>query len=370
MMLKFYVGCLLLVLGNTFSVSAQDTISKPPADTISIVQQVHSDRLRFQKVDSLTQLEILAGHVFLIQDKTKFYCDSAVINKRINILEAFGNIHINDADSVHTYGQYLIYHIDTKLATLKKKVSLTDGKGTLTTEELNYDSKAKTGVYTTGGKIVNGKTVITSKEATYYGDLKDVYFKKDVKLRDPQYNLDTDSLLYNTNTKIATFITKTYIKDSTGANIVTSDGFYDMQNKKASFGKRSVIKDGKGVTVTGEHIDTDSTGITTITGNGVYIDTTQKISVLANYMVADKKNRTFRATQHPLMIIEQDKDSIYVTADTLFSARIADIKDSAYKDLKKDTFKKTMVLNTKIPAMPVSSSATTMCVFFPTRCRL
>ncbi len=346
-MLKFYAGCLLLLLFNTFPVCAQDTIAKPTADTISIVQQVHSDRLRFQKVDSVTQLEILAGHVFLIQDKTKFYCDSAVINKRFNILEAFGNIHINDADSVHTYGQYLIYHIDTKLATLKKKVSLTDGKGTLTTEELNYDSKAKTGVYTTGGKIVNGKTIITSKEATYYGDLKDVYFRKDVKLRDPQYDLDTDSLLYNTNTKIATFITKTYIKDSTGANIVTSDGFYDMQNKKASFGKRSVIKDGKGVTVTGDNIYNDSTGITTITGNGVYIDTAQKISILANSMLYNKKKNTFFATQHPLMIIEQDKDSIYVTADTLFSARIADIKDSAYKDLRKDTLKKTMVLNTK-----------------------
>lgn len=346
-MLKFYVGCLLLVLGTAFSVSAQDTIHKSPADTISIVQQIHSDRLRFQKVDSVTQLQILAGHVFLIQDKTKFYCDSAVINKRINILEAFGNIHINDADSVQTYGQYLIYHIDTKLATLKKKVSLTDGKGTLTTEELNYDSKAKTGVYTTGGKIVNGKTVITSKEATYYSDLKDVYFKTDVKLRDPQYDLDTDSLLYNTNTKIATFITKTFIKDSTGANIVTSEGYYDMQNKKASFGKRSVIKDGKGVTVTGDNIYNDSTGITTITGNGVYIDTTQKISVLANHMLANKKEKTFFATQHPLMIIEQDKDSIYVTADTLFSARVADIKDSAYTDLRKDTLKKTMVLNAK-----------------------
>jgi lipopolysaccharide assembly outer membrane protein LptD (OstA) len=347
MMLKFYIGCLVFFVCYPFLVSAQDTTHKPVTDTISIVKQIHSDRLRFQKIDSVTQLQIFAGKVLLQQDNTKFYCDSAVINKHLSIMEAFGNVHINDADSIHIYSQYLIYHIDTKLAVLKKKVSLTDGKGVLTTDELQYDTKAKTGVYTTGGKIVNGKTTITSKEATYYGDLKDVYFKKDVKMREPQYDMDTDSLLYNLETQIATFITKTHIKDSTGANIVTTDGYYDMKNKKASFGKRSIIKDGKGVTLTGDYIDTDSSGLTTVRGNGVYIDTAQKISVLSNSMIADKKKNTFLATQHPLMIIEQDKDSIYVTADTLFSARIADIKDSSYTDLQRNTIKKVTVVNTK-----------------------
>ena len=334
-MCKFVAGCFFLLLICHFHLAAQDTLSRPPADTVSLVNQIHSDRLRFQKVDSVTQLEMLAGHVELQQDNTKFYCDSAVINKHLNILEAFGNVHINDADSIHTYGQYLIYHIDTKMAVLQKKVKLTDGKGILTTEELRYDTKAKTGTYSTGGKIVNGTTTITSKEATYYGDLKDVYFKKDVKLRDPKQTVDTDSLLYNTETQIATFITKTIIKDSSGASVVTTDGFYDMKNKRASFGKRSIISDGKGVTVTGDIINTnDSTGQTNIRGNAVFIDTTQKISVLSNAFDFDKKKNTFLATQHPLMIIQQDKDSIYITADSMYSARVADIKDSAYHDLR------------------------------------
>jgi len=345
-MLKFPAGCFLFFLVYTCPASAQDTLVHPRTDTVSIVNQLHSDRLRFQKVDSLTQLQMLAGNVILQQDNTKFYCDSAVINKKQNILEAFGNVHINDADSVQIYSQYLIYHIDTKLAVLKKKVKLTDGKGVLTTDELQYDTKGKIGIYNTGGKIVNGATVITSKEATYYGDLKDVYFKKEVKLRDPKTNLDTDSLLYNTETQLATFITKTYIKDSSGANIVTTAGDYNMKTKRANFGKRAVINDGKGVTVTGDDIfNDDSTGQVTIHGNAVYIDTVQKMSVLANSFFTDKKKKTFLATQHPLMIIQQDKDSIYVTADTLFSGRIADIRDSAYKELVRDTIKSTTIVS-------------------------
>ena len=230
--------------------------------------------------------------------------------------------------------EYLIYHIDTKLAILRNKVKLTDGKGVLTTEELQYDTKAKTGVYTTGGKIVNGTTTITSKEATYYGDLKDVYFKKDVKMRDPKTNLDTDSLLYNTETQIATFITKTFIKDSSGANIVTTEGTYDMKNKRPALGNELLSMMAKALLLPAMiYYNDDSTGQITIHGNAVYIDTVQKISVLSNAFLADKKKNTFLATQHPLMIIQQDKDSIYVTADTMFSARMADIKDSAYRDL-------------------------------------
>ncbi len=349
-MRKFYAGLLLILLGDCFAAAAQDTIKAPVStgDTVSIVNLIHSDRLRFKKVDSLTQLQIVAGHVELQQDKTIFHCDSAVINKHLNIMEAFGNIHINDADSIHTYSQYLIYDIAKKTAILRKKVKLTDGNGTLTTDELQYDTRSKLGTYTTGGKIVNGKTTITSKEATYYGDLKDVYFKRDVKMRDPQYDLDTDSLLYNTESQIATFITKTYIRDSTGGTVVTSDGFYDMKNKLARFGKRPIIKDGKGVTVTGEEVYTDqNTGKTIIKGNGVYVDTAQKISVLANYMESDKNKNTFLATMHPLMIIQQDKDSIYVTADTLFSARVADIHDTHYRELIKDTIKQVTVVNAK-----------------------
>ena len=55
------------------------------------------------------------------------------------------------------------------------------------------------GTYKNGGKVVNKKSVLTSKEGYYYADLKDVYFKKNVLLKDPAYNIDTDSLLYNTH---------------------------------------------------------------------------------------------------------------------------------------------------------------------------
>jgi len=321
--MKTYLFLFLLIAGFIPGTFAQDsTVTPLSQDTTNIVQILNADRYSFKKVDSVSELMMMGGHVRLKQDSTIFEADSAVFNKDKKLVEAFGNIHINDRDSVHTYSQYLLYHTDTKVAILKKKVRLTDKSTQLFTEELEYDMNQKIGIYRNGGRVLTKSSVLTSREATYYSDLKDVYFKHNVKLKDPAYDLQSDSLLYNTNSQLATFITKTTIKDS-ARKIVTSDGYYDLKNKNAFFGKRPVIQDGA-VTVIANEIETDDvTGISKLHGNAVFKDTAQGVSILANYIESDKNKGSFFATEHPLMILRQDKDSIYITADTLVSGRIS-----------------------------------------------
>lgn len=350
--------CLTVLIIVSFCKSFSQVAPPPPAaDTATkLVDLIWSDKIRSEKKDSVTELQVMVGKVHLRQGNTTFFCDSAIYNKHTRIVEAFGNVHINDADSVHTYSQYLLYHADTKMANLKKKVKLTDGKISLFTEDLDYDANEKIGNYYNGGRVENGKTVLTSKDGTYYGELKDVYFKKDVVLNDPQYHLKTDSLLYNTTTEIATFIANTYIQDSAKRNITAKDGYYDLKNKKAYFGKRAVIHDGKTL-ITADDIDTnDQTGINKLRGNAVYVDSAQGVSVLGNYIESNRIDGSFFATNSPLMIIKQDKDSIYVTADTLFSGRLSKLrlaKDSLLDT--KDTIKGPTVLDTS--AAPKNDSA-------------
>src|SRR3989337_4324716 len=252
------VGWLIVLvsLATCYKSAGQAPGTPQVTDTIRQVQIINADKMSGKKIDSTNELVTLVGHVILQDNKTIFYADSTVHNKKLNIVEAFGNVRINDNDSINTNSQYLIYYVDKQQAVLKKKVSLTDGKGVLTTEELFYDTQLKIGTYANGGKVVNGKTVLTSREATYYGDTKDVYFKNNVKLKDPAYDLTSDTLLYNTDSQIATFVTKTLIIDSNKSRILTSDGFYDLKNRNARFGKRATIID-KSVRVTGEDIAID-----------------------------------------------------------------------------------------------------------------
>jgi len=122
---------------------------------------------------------ILVGNVQIRQGKTLMYGDSIVLNTTNNILEGFGHIHINDADSVHTYAEYLRYLGNNKKAFLRKKVKLTDGRGVLTTDSLDYDVSIKVGQYNKGGKLVRNKTVLKSVEGFYYGITRDVIFSKE-----------------------------------------------------------------------------------------------------------------------------------------------------------------------------------------------
>ncbi len=324
-----------------------------PQDTVRTIEILSARKLEYRKIDSVTEIQILAGKVRLRQGTSIFECDSCVITKRLNLFEAFGNVHIIDSDTTDVYADHLRYLTDKRIAYLDNNVKLTDGKGVLTTRNLEYDVNTKVGIYKNGGRVVNNNTVLTSEEGYYYTDLKDVYFKKNVRLKDPKYELESDSLLYNTETETSRFIAETFIKDSSNRTIKTREGYYNLKTGKAEFGQRPVIQDGA-IQATGQTIlSDDSTGITQIIGNAILVDTAAKTTVLAGNIFLNTKTETFLAVKKPLMIIKQENDSIFIAADTLFSAKLTDLysrKDSMrVKDstLKIDTLKGVHVVDIK-----------------------
>jgi len=324
------VYCVLLLCvslnGNTQTITPAVADTTKPV-TGKLLEPLRAQRNNLRKIDSLNQFISYAGDVIMRQDKTLFYADSVVLNPITNVLEAFGNIHINDADSVHTYAQYLKYLAKEKKAYLKKKVRLTDGKSTLTTEELEYDVTVKIGTYLKNGKVVNEKTTLTSKEGYYYGDTRDIYFKQKVVLINPDYRITTDTLQYNTDTEIATFTSPTTIRNDKKLVIKTRDGFYDLKNKRAQLYKRSVIDDSS-YTMTADEMALDSiSGLGEFRGNAVYRgkDSAKGFDLIANNIKTNNKRNSLLATQGPLLLLKQERDSIYIAADTFYSAKLSDL---------------------------------------------
>ena len=288
--------------------------------TITIIS---ADRYNFQQFDTI-QYVSLAGHAIVQQEKTIFSADSIVLNQKLNTLEAVGNVHINDADSIHTYSQYLRYVGKEKKAYLSKGVKLTDGKATLTTDNLIYDVQLKTGTYTNGGKVVNGKTVLTSTEGYYYGDTRDVYFKKKVVMIDPEFKMYTDTLMYNLTTSISTFVTSTKIINGK-RTITTTDGYYDTKKKNGYFNKRSFIDDSTYTFAADKTAIDEVSGLSEYQGNAVYRskDTVGGYDLIAGNIKINKKTNSFLATKKPILLIKQEKDTIYISADTLYSSKLS-----------------------------------------------
>jgi lipopolysaccharide export system protein LptA len=325
--LKYFF--LIFFLGSGYVSFAQ--VSPPPAppsaDTVREFEIIRGPSMRAIKIDSNTTLQTIAGGAIIQQGTTIFHSDSAVVNPVTHILEAFGNIEINQADTVHTYSQYLKYLGVEKIAYLKNKVKLTNKSGTLFTDDLDYNMQTGIGNFHNGGKIIEGKSVITSVEGTYYDDTKDIYFKKNVKLDEPQKHIRADSLLYNMQTRQTTFISPTNIK-TPEVDINTSNGTYDLNTGNAFFTNRATVKDSSGRLYSANTMALENkTGNAQLEGNAVIIDSAGGYTIIANQVFMNKKKNSFLATRKPVLIIKQKNDSTYIAADTIFSGFTSFVKN-------------------------------------------
>ncbi len=335
-----FVFFLVLISNHSFSQAATYTIS-PSADTNKTIEIINAKNLRQITINDSTILQTLSGNAKVKQGSTTLEGDSIVLNKRLGTAEVFGNVHINDADTVNTYSQYLKYIGNEQMAYLQNDVKLTDGRAKITTNNLEYNLKTGIAQYKNGGKVINDKTMLTSNEATYYSDTKDVLFINNVHLKDPKYNMTADSLRYNTAFKNAYFISPTHIISESGI-IDTKSGNYNMETGEAVFFEKTIFRDSTRF-ISGNKVAFDEkSNMIQIEGNGKFVDSVNKIIVLGNQLLIDKKNSTFLATRKPVMILYQKDDSTYISADTLFSGRR--MKDNVTANLKDstDTLKNTI----------------------------
>jgi lipopolysaccharide export system protein LptA len=335
--LRFLLFIVLMIFAN--HLFAQDSIRR--------IEILRGRDIRQKTINDSTVLQTLAGDAMVKQGNTLLSGDSIVLNQRTNIAEVFGNVHVNDADSVHTYASYLRYVGRERIAYLKRNVKLTDGKGTLLTDDLVYNLATGIATYSGGGKVINGKTVLTSSDAVYYSDTKDVYFKKYVHLVDPKYDIVADSLLYNTQLKEAHFIAPTRIKTPEGKLVNTRNGIYNLETGESSFYERTSFSDSTHFVIADRIFNDDKKGISVLEGTAKVVDSVSKVIVLGNKIERNSKENSFLATQKPIMIFYKGKDSTYLTGDTLFSGlRKNDISNKS-SFTKVDTIKNQRLITEK-----------------------
>ncbi len=328
-MLNRHVLLSLLFLLVLHNLTAQKNTEPPrpsqKSDTVRVIEILNGRYFYFKTIDSATKLQIISGNARIRQGTTLFFADSVVYNEQLNFMQAYGNVHINDADSINIYSQYMQYDGNKKIATFREKVKLSDGNSTLFTNEMDYDMNGKVGTYKNGGRIESKQTTLTSKQGFYYADIKDVYFIGDVKMSDPEVALASDSLLYNTSSQVATFIAPTTIKS--GKSIInTREGYYDLKLKKAKFGNRSRMQDSTSTMIADDFAFDDQTGYGEAKGNVQYKDTAQGLLLFGNRVFFNKEKKNFLATEKPVLVVVQEQDSVFIAADTIYSGLMKDLK--------------------------------------------
>ncbi len=220
----FLFSCFPIFL-HCQSVPTQDTTNKKEV----IIQ--FSDLMEFIQEEDRS-IRKLSGHVALRQDSVLMYCDTALLEG--NKVIAFGNVVIQQGDSITVFSDSLEYTGDKRVADLFGEVVLQDGDKKLFTSYLNYDLSSKTGRYTQGGLVTQGSTQLISKKGIYYVNSKQLFFKDSVILANEKMTLRADTLEFDSESQIATFLGPTLIHQDS-ATIYCEAGFYDMATDLAEF---------------------------------------------------------------------------------------------------------------------------------------
>ena len=327
-MRKFFVLIIISVLAQT--AMAQQTKQ---------VQLVSSQLLKGLQQSGLVRI---IKPIFSHEGST-LAADSANFNQGQNTFDAFGNVVITQSNGTTVYSELLNYSGNTKLAILTRNVRLVDGDATLTTDFLTYNMGTKIGSYTGGGKIVNGQNTVTSTRGYYFANSRDAYFRNNVIVNSPEALIKSDTLKYNTTSKIAYFYgpTNIYGKDDT---LYTENGQYDTSNDQARFGKKNLYTQGS-KSLKGDSLFYDrKAGYGRAIKNITFVDAAEKITFKGDMGVYRKADQSIVATQNAYVIITTESDSskvdsIYMTADTLFSKMVLSRLVQPYRkdELKKDT---------------------------------
>lgn len=199
----------------------------------SNVKLEHADQLTFEREKGYQKL---SGNVVFTQNQTTIYCDSAYLYKERNSVEAFGKVKITEGDSVTVTSRRLEYDGNTKKARLRNDVVFVKlATATLYTDQLDYDRPANLAYYFDGGRLVDSINTLTSVKGYYDVTTNLASFKKDVVVENPDYTMTSDSLQYNSRTKIVYFRTPTTTVDKEGKTFIYEGGEYNTLTKQSDF---------------------------------------------------------------------------------------------------------------------------------------
>jgi lipopolysaccharide export system protein LptA len=273
--------------------------------------------------------QILRGNVRFRHDSALMYCDSAYFYEQTNSLDAFGHVRFEQGDTLQGFGDVLYYDGNTKLARMRKHVRLIHGREkenptVLTTDSLNYDRKENVAYYYTGGTIQDSLNTLTSVGGRYMPDTKQAVFSREVKLVNDKFTLTSDTLLYNTETKVTDMVSPTTIVYEEETTILTSLGWYNTHTEQSMLLDRSQVIHNDGKQMTGDTIYYDKAiGFGKAIGHIEMRDTVQQATLYGNYGEFWEEDSRGYATDSALMVDWSDAEHYsYIHADTLFTEEL------------------------------------------------
>lgn len=286
-------------------IRAEHTITAPrlqAVPTIPNADRERGDRVILERANTLSKNEydsfmIVSGDVEFSKGPMLMFCDSAHYYASSGSMDAFGNVRMEQGDTLFVYGDELNYDGYEEIAYLyshdsKKPVRLINRDVELRTDVFTYDLYSDIGYYNTGGTLTDANNHLESIEGEYRPSSKEANFYSLVHLTSlregDSLHIYTDTLLYNTETHLAEFFSPTEIINRDGT-IYSNEGTYNTDTEIADLYARSKVKTVRGTTLEGDTLFYDrQTGFGEAFGNMVLTDSVRQSTLMGDYGFYDE----------------------------------------------------------------------------------
>lgn len=319
--------------------------TRPIRPEIPSANRYQQDKIFLEYADSLFKIEtrdtvqrqIVKGNVKFRQAGMWMFCDSAYYYPDLNSLDAFGNVRMEQGDTLFVFADRLFYEGNDRMARLKngpsrQKVQLINKDVTLTTDSLDYSIAMELGWYSKWGTIDDKVNTLTSLYGEYSPGTKNADFFHDVVLVNNRdgYTMLTDTLHYSTATHIARIESRTEIQ-SANDTIITTSGIYNTDEGNAELLSRSIIlhrdSNNNVTTLEGDSIIYDNVtrisrafmfrGPHKVPMPMVITDTAHNLTLIGGFGLYNDSTREALATDYPLLMEYSQGDTLFLRADTI-----------------------------------------------------
>ena len=261
---------------------------------------------------------VLDGNVKMLHAGAILTCKRAFFYKKENFFKAFGDVLINQGDTIRQTSDYVDYDANKKFALSWGNVVLKDPSMTLTTDTLYFNREKQLLFYKDHATIKDETNVLKSKKGDYYLESKRFTATTKVNITNPDNLIDSDHLDYFTNSGFTyLYGPSTITNRKDGNKIYTERGFYNTKTDISHFVKNSILYlDGR--TIEGDSLYYDKLrGFASATDNIKVIDTAENFVAKGNYAEFFQKIDSIFMIKRAVAISVVEQDSTFIHGDTL-----------------------------------------------------
>ncbi len=325
-----YAASGMMFVRYSYSPEPQPTKTKAP--TLSSQQNNNTDkRMVDMTADDSYLIEkgdstifILVGNFAAHHNGAVIVADSAVRYSNQSFV-CFGNVLINQ-NSTYIYGERAEYNRNSNTARVfSKLVKVVDEDAVMYTYQCKFNTAKSMGEFSGGCYVQKEDNILEAEKGFYNTKTHELKAISRVQMRNNDYEVLSDSVIFNTQTEDAQYFTNTHIWNKNDEYLNTQAGTYTKKSDLHNLTRRSYLLQPEREIWSDSIMYYRTDGHIIARRNIQMDDTTQKILGFADYAEWwDEPGNAF-FTRRPSMINYDPEltDSIYISADTLWLYTIA-----------------------------------------------